>query len=175
MDAKPRPDVEGCIVFLKAFFGEDQWPLTAAIPRADGGGLRTAATFGLATERECRKWIAKHNKDCEIYFQPNPLKVPLTDKHRKASKDEVQLARYLWVDMDPPKGGWETPEALATSHLEMDAIIASFDNPPTWLIRLRSRPLGDLAHLRHHSPGRQGRARHAGCRGSHHVAGTCCR
>ena len=95
MDAKPRPDVEGCIVFLKAFFGEDQWPLTAAIPRADGGGLRTAATFGLATERECRKSIAKHNKDCEIYFQPNPLKVPLTDKHRKASKDEVQLARSV--------------------------------------------------------------------------------
>ena len=47
---------------------------------------------------------------------------------------KCELARYLWVDMDPPKGGWETPEALATSHLEMDAIIASFDNPPTWLI-----------------------------------------
>ena len=171
----PRPDVEGCIVFLKTFFGEDPWPLTAAVPRADGGGLRTAATFGLATEKECRQWITKHNKDCEIYFQPNPLKVPLTEKHKKATKDEVRIARYLWVDMDPPKGGWETPEALAASHAEMDAIIASFDLPPTWLIdsgrgRWALWRISNIVVL----DGRNG-TDHARCRGTHHVAGACCR
>ncbi|MGH6750352.1 MAG: hypothetical protein ACRECI_13685, partial [Methyloceanibacter sp.] len=106
---KRFPDVEGAVGFLRAWFGEEPWPLSAATPRHRGQGIKEVATFGLATEAECRKWIMRrnYNEELEVYFQPNPLNVRLGKSKSgevwKANQNHVRLLRYLWVDLDPPK------------------------------------------------------------------------
>jgi hypothetical protein len=47
-------------------------------------------------------FIVEHEAaGCDIYFTPNPIKRGL---HKKASKDDIPEARWIWVDMDPRKG-----------------------------------------------------------------------
>ena len=77
------------------------WPLIAI----DGAtGKIEAADFAKSEtrDREAQVWAEALNAaGYGIYFAVNPLKEPLG---RKARKQDVLEARWMWVDCDPPNG-----------------------------------------------------------------------
>ena len=78
-------------------------------------------------------WIAEHNHRADIYFGPNPLKKSL---NKKATKDDIAEARWLWADIDPPKddnGKDLTGDALAEwqSSIDLRALPPGIPGPPT--------------------------------------------
>jgi hypothetical protein len=120
------------INFLRDFLGEDApWPLIA-IRKGDNRDIK-AVTFGAAPKREAgvTAWVRRWNeKGYDIYFAINPLRALL---NRKASKDDVANAEWLWIDLDPPKGADPTAEQAA-----LDRALTA-DRPaaipvPTWEI-----------------------------------------
>jgi hypothetical protein len=121
-------DTGAAVDFLRQLLGVDApWPLIAI---AKDAPIR-AATFSPAAKREIGvpKWIRRWNDDgYDIYFAVNPLKKALG---KKATKDDVAAAAYLWIDLDPRKG--EDPAA------EQAALDRAFDGErppgipvPTW-------------------------------------------
>jgi hypothetical protein len=86
------------ITFLEDFFGAAPWPLVAI-----RGSSIIAMTPTEAPRRAdaAKEWISRQNcSGYNIYFSPNPLKAALV---KKASKNDIAEARWLWADIDPPK------------------------------------------------------------------------
>jgi AAA domain len=84
--------------FLRLFHGEGHWPLVA-IRR---GGEIQAADFSESETREkdASDWAKRSNDGgYNIYFAVNPVKGLLA---RKARKEDVLEARWIWADCDPP-------------------------------------------------------------------------
>jgi hypothetical protein len=81
-----------------------------------------AETFLPAADRDesATGWVLKWNgRGYDIYFAINPLKRPMS---KKAGKEDVASAEWLWVDLDPRKGAELIPErqemlALLTERL----------------------------------------------------------
>jgi uncharacterized protein (DUF927 family) len=75
-----------------------------------------------------QRWNEEEHYD--LYFAINPLRVPLC---RKALKDDVAAAAWLWVDLDPSKN-----EEDGAAQARLDAALAhvppGIPGPPTWEI-----------------------------------------
>jgi hypothetical protein len=119
------------ITFLELFLGDAPWPLVAI----NDQNVK-AYTFPNSPERGsiAAEWIGRHNRGgYNVYFAPNPLKRLL---HRKATKDDVSSADWLWVDLDPPKNA--TAEELKTwrtkIRLQLREPLPCGLPPPTWII-----------------------------------------
>ena len=81
--------------FLKLLRPEGPWCLTAIEP---DGPIRTATFDDLG---EARKFIERHNDNGEnLYYSVNPIKQPI---NKKARKEDIAAATFLWVDCDPHK------------------------------------------------------------------------
>jgi hypothetical protein len=100
---EPEIDGDEAVAFLEVLRPEGRWILTAIAP----DDTRTfTETF---TDLECaRHFILSHNKRGRgIYYSVNPTKTAL---NKKASKEDIAAAEYLWVDIDPKAD--ETPAQL---------------------------------------------------------------
>lgn len=62
--------------------------------------------FGPKSESDCYQWIENYNGERNIYFTVNqPFTAFLTrDRVSKPSKEDIELAHYLHVDIDPREG-----------------------------------------------------------------------
>ena len=107
--AKDATDPNAALAFLDDFFGSDKRHLVA-IKKSD---QRIAAHhFDAADRAEQQKFITDYSAaGFDIYFSPNPIKGTL---HKKATKEDVAEARYLWIDLDPRKD-----QPLETERAEM--------------------------------------------------------
>jgi uncharacterized protein (DUF927 family) len=130
VDAHTEDQTTSTIGFLKNFFGDAPWPLVAI----KHGGEIKAVSFGNAPKREAAaaEWVRRWNEEehYDLYFAINPLKMPL---YRKALKDDVAVAAWLWTDLDPAKN-----EDDAAAQARLDAAISQLPpgipGPPTWEI-----------------------------------------
>lgn len=95
-------DADKAIDFLLKFDPDNLWSLTAIEPR----GLDPEDGFGIVTEcfspeydvERCKAWIQSYNDDgWNVYFTPNP---PLYALNKKAKKEDIKEARWLYVDID---------------------------------------------------------------------------
>jgi hypothetical protein len=126
-----RPDAGAILVFLRRFFGDAPWPLLAI--KRDSGDIK-AATFGAAPRREtaAAAWAARWNgaEGYDLYFAINPLKMAL---NKKAGKDDVRCAAYLWADLDPRKEADQAAEQAALARA-LDGARPPAIPVPTWEI-----------------------------------------
>ena len=102
-----QPDTDAAIDALKAHDADGPWTLTAIWPNGISGlqkgkpSIQTKS-FGPDTTDQCAKWIKRLNGGCwNVYFPINPLKRPFK---KKATKNDVAEARWLFVDLDPRMG-----------------------------------------------------------------------
>jgi hypothetical protein len=124
------------IVFLDQFLGDAPWPLVAIKPRDQASPEIVVNTIRQGPKRNeiTTEWIGRHNsKGYNIYFSPNPLRHPL---RKKATKDDVASAAWLWADIDPRKKA--TAEEIEKWRAERRS---QFRSPlprglpvPTWII-----------------------------------------
>jgi uncharacterized protein (DUF927 family) len=129
VEARAQDQITFATEFLLTFFGDAPWPLIAI-----RYGDINATTFSNTAKREVAavEWIQRWNdkEHYDLYFAINPLKTPLC---RKASKDDVSAAAWLWTDLDPGKN-----EEDAAAQARLDAAIAQLPpgipGPPTWQI-----------------------------------------
>jgi hypothetical protein len=125
-------NIDDAITFLEEFFGTAPWPLVAirekeapyAYTIPDSPNRKNAAA----------QWIAHHNgQGRNVYFASNPLKRNL---NKKAEKDDVAAAAWLWADLDPPRNA--TPEELAAwrdkTRKEITGALPCGLKTPTWII-----------------------------------------
>jgi hypothetical protein len=124
------------IIFLEQFLGNDPWPLVAIKRRGRDDFDVKALTLRDGSKRKeiALEWIGRHNRArYNVYFAPNRLKRLL---HKKAEKDDVLDAAWLWADLDPPKNA--TTEEIEAWRLDRRL---QFRKPlpwhlpvPTWVI-----------------------------------------
>lgn len=101
--AAENPAVE----FLRDFHGDAPWHLVA-IKTGDAkagvkGDIKAASFSDEKREARATEWIERWNRQgYNLYFTPNPLRHK--GMARKANKDDVAAAAWLWSDIDPPKG-----------------------------------------------------------------------
>lgn len=100
------------IGFLHAFHGDAPWHLIAigtdAKPNTKGD-IKAASFHGVNCEKRALEWIEHwNNAGYNLYFAVNPLKTK--GMARKANKNDVVAAEWLWSDIDPPKN--VTPEQV---------------------------------------------------------------
>jgi putative DNA primase/helicase len=81
---------------VKEFYGNEPRQLIRIINNTD----IEARTFAPDDDARLWRWVEQQNKTADIYFAPNPLKYPMS---KKAAKDDVREAVYLWIDLDPVK------------------------------------------------------------------------
>ena len=126
-----RPDAGAILDFLRRFFGDAPWPLLAI--KRDSDDIK-AATFGAAPRREtaAAAWAARWNgaEGYDLYFAINPLKMAL---NKKAGKDDVRCAAYLWADLDPRKEADQAAEQAALARA-LDGARPPAIPVPTWEI-----------------------------------------
>jgi hypothetical protein len=150
--------MDDAVAFLTSFFPQKApWPLIAIKPRPGGkpelldAVSEPSARIHAYTPRPwagtdleesdkrlqkradaASEWITRHNRQgFNVYYQPNPQKrMP----PRKARKEDIAAAAYLFADIDPPKD--TTP--LETWRADM---LAKLSGPlpgglpqPTWTI-----------------------------------------
>ena len=90
------------------------------------GGAVTAHDFGSDAERAAT-WIADHNaKGFNAYWTVNCVRPGL---NTKPSKTDISAARFLHVDIDPPKSGGALNKATALVSLN-----AYEHGPPSFVI-----------------------------------------
>lgn len=92
-----EPNAGDAISFLRKLLLNGPWTICAIIP--DGRGL-TARTFDKSATEEIRSFFAERIGRANLYFQVNPVKPEVRD--RKAKKEDVAAAAYLYVDIDNP-------------------------------------------------------------------------
>jgi hypothetical protein len=105
--AQCRPDTDATISFLRDFFGDGPWPLIA-IKKIVGKEVKSwirAKTFLPFEDSVARNWmVTQQTEGFNLYFAINPLKPdPKIGRpaDKKATKDDVAEARYVWIDLDP--------------------------------------------------------------------------
>jgi hypothetical protein len=99
--------------FLKEFYGNEPRQLLWA----EKGSMKGARTFAPDDDANLWRWVERQNATADIYFAINPLKHSLS---KKAKKDDVREAAYLWIDLDPKKG-----EELETERAAMLRLLRS--------------------------------------------------
>jgi hypothetical protein len=125
------------------------WPLIA-INRATHDIKAADFVMSETCAQEAQGWAEQWNAaGSEIYFSVNPLKEPLG---RKASKQDVLEARWMWVDCDPPDTLAE-PE-LEAWRADKLADLRDFKNcaPPPTLIVDSGRGIWAFWRLRNPEP-----------------------
>jgi Mesyanzhinovviridae DNA primase len=114
---RPKPrDTSLSLDFLDDFFGSDKRHLVAIKKPSTKGQppIIKAHHFDAADRDGQEKFITECSAaGFDLYFSPNPIKEKL---HKKATKNDVEIATHLWIDLDPRSG--EPLEA------ERDAILA---------------------------------------------------
>jgi hypothetical protein len=94
-----KQEAEESLKFLDDFFGTEKRHLVAIRKREDGSSEIKGRHFPALDRAGQQRFIADHEAaGYNMYFTVNPIKGEL---HKKASKDDVAEARWLWVDMDP--------------------------------------------------------------------------
>jgi hypothetical protein len=121
---------EDPVRFLQDFRGEEPWTLVAIrkIPNHV-----QAKTFVATPDRDksAADWVLNLNgRNYDIYFAVNPLKRPMS---KKAGKEDVASAEWLWVDLDPRKGAELIPERQEMLALLTDRRPQGLPEP-TWII-----------------------------------------
>jgi hypothetical protein len=109
--------IDDAVIFLDLFLGHSPWPLVAIKPGDPGASDIHAYAIRNSPQRKemATEWIGRHNREgYNVYFAPNPLNRLL---HRKATKDDVASANWLWADLDPPKNA--TQEEIEAWRTEM--------------------------------------------------------
>jgi RepB DNA-primase from phage plasmid len=91
-------DTKRAVEFLKKWEPEGPWTLTSISP--DKKSISTE-TFTSAREKEMSQWIGRFNGERNMYFSVNAVKGNVSSK---ATKEEIQEARWLHVDVDPADG-----------------------------------------------------------------------
>ena len=104
--APAKPNGQGitnpALDFLNDFFGTEKRHLVA-IKKTKGKGSNIRARHFEASDRAGQQEFIVECSAAgfDLYFSPNPIKGTL---HKKATKNDVAEARYLWVDLDPRPG-----------------------------------------------------------------------
>ena len=133
MNADARFSV--AVIFLGQFLGGSPWPLVA-IRTTDGKTDIKAVTLPNSAKRKTisKEWIGRWNgQGYDLYFAINPLKGLLC---KKADKNDVASAAWLWADLDPPKNSTITG-IVAWRHerrLQFKEGLPDSLPDPTWLI-----------------------------------------
>jgi AAA domain-containing protein len=134
---------------LCLFHGDRPWPLVAI--NGETRDIKIADMEKSETrEQEAVAWATNVNAaGYGIYFGINPLKEPVG---RKAKKEHVLEARWLWADCDPPDGlGGTELEAWRDAKLA-ELQIGKVDVPPPTLIVDSGRGLWGFWRLRTPEP-----------------------
>jgi hypothetical protein len=90
--------------FLDDFFGSDKRHLVAIKKPSIKGQppIIKAHHFDAADRDGQEKFITECSAaGFDLYFSPNPIKEKL---HKKATKNDVEIATHLWIDLDPRSG-----------------------------------------------------------------------
>jgi hypothetical protein len=125
-------NINDAITFLEEFFGNAPWPLVAIREKEKPYAYTIPNTPN--RKEAAAQWIRHHNgQGRNVYFAPNPLKALL---HKKAEKNDVAAAAWLWADLDPPKNA--TAEQIeswrAERRKEIAGALPCCLNAPTWII-----------------------------------------
>lgn len=115
-------DTQAAIDFLRKFYGESRWVLTAVIP----DGTTDTKTFGEEKIAEAFEWLQLWQGKKNLYFHVNPTR---TDRTSKASKEDMYALQWLHVDIDPRAG--ESIEEEKARALKM---LQNFPQKPTVII-----------------------------------------
>jgi AAA domain len=119
------PGVREAIEFLRRLRPDGKWQLSAIIP--DGGGI---STITAQTENEAAAFIDRHNGRRNLYYGVNPLRTAMA---KKASKEDIVAAEYVWADCDPADG--ETPAyAKQRYRSKLNELAAAGLPQPTFII-----------------------------------------
>lgn len=86
------------IEFLRALYPKGPWVLAAI---HSDGGTPQVKTFSPEALEAAETWIARKNRDHNLYFMVNKPIKPLS---KKASREDVQEVGYLHVDVDARVG-----------------------------------------------------------------------
>jgi hypothetical protein len=114
----PHVGESAAIRFLRDFHGDAPWHLIAI----KAGDIKAASFSGQNREARANEWIERLNGGgYNIYFAVNPLKHK--GMARKANKNDVAAAAWLWSDIDPEKGA--TPEQIEQWRAEQLADFAA--------------------------------------------------
>jgi hypothetical protein len=99
----PPPDLGEAFAYLDYHFGTEKRHIIAIKKSATEGRARIEARHFEAADREGQqKFILAYNPaGYDVYFSINPIKGML---HKKATKNDVLEARWLWTDNDPRPG-----------------------------------------------------------------------
>jgi hypothetical protein len=121
---------EDPVRFLQDFRGEEPWTLVAIrkIPNHV-----QPKTFVATPDRDksAADWVLNLNgRNYDIYFAVNPLKRPMS---KKAGKEDVASAEWLWVDLDPLKDAKLDGERQEMLALLTDRLPEGLPEP-TWII-----------------------------------------
>jgi Family of unknown function (DUF5906) len=112
-----KSDNSAALDFLDDFFGSNKRHLVA-IKKPSSEGTRsiiTACHFDAVDRAGQQKFITECSAaGFDLYFSPNPIKGTF---HKKATKNDVAEARYLWIDLDPR--GDEPLEVQRTAMLKL--------------------------------------------------------
>ncbi len=100
-DESLTPQYGKTIEFLQLWCPEGRWVTTAIDPKKKRP-LETQ-TFEAADHAKCEEWLTKQGDlGMNLYFQVNPLRVVISGKGLRPSREHVEKLVALHVDVDPP-------------------------------------------------------------------------
>lgn len=160
MSAAEKLDLVPDLADARALFADlDQIHLVAINP-LDRDAKPVGRDFGTDIETAVR-WAARANADgCNVYWTVNAVETGL---HKKPAEKDMTAARFVHVDIDPPKDGtaWSRDEALAAlrAHRPEPSFVINSGNGLQAFWRL-GKPVENWQHakdvndqLRHHFGG----------------------
>src|SRR5262245_42008050 len=121
---KLEPDLDMAVGFLKLLRPDGPWVLTAIKQYEGRKADITTRTF--TKLEEARTFIAAHNVDRNVYYNPNPTKTAVWKKPEDA---EMAHADFVHCDLDALDG--ESPEQAKLRYLSN---IKSYEQNPTFII-----------------------------------------
>ena len=111
------------IKFLKAFHANGPWVLSAIA--VDRKSIETK-TFSPENEEAARQWIEKYNDERNLYFSVN---IAFGKLDKKASREEIEYATWLHVDIDARAGESLDEELVRIKTLLTDGRPAEIPEP----------------------------------------------
>jgi hypothetical protein len=101
MSTEVKADIPSAIEFLRAVHPKGPWLLTAI--SVDKQQIKTSA-FSPQEESKAVSWLAKYVDTHNIYWSVNRVSLDRPDRKGKAQKQDVTVAMFLHVDVDPRAG-----------------------------------------------------------------------
>lgn len=120
--SKPLHNTKSSIDFLKRWYPQGPWVLTAIVP---DGRIETRS-FAAEKWVEAADWIESHQGKENIYFQVNPVLRALSSK---ASKEDIARMAWLHIDIDPRAG-----EDFDEERARALKVLKEYKLPPTVII-----------------------------------------